>query len=224
MKKKILLSIITFFVGVFLTIFGFKRLLSDLDFIKNAEKKEAIVSNVIEHQNSDRTSYTTYIKYEVNGKNYEKVLLEESIIYKEKDSKITIYYNLDNPEEFIITNIYIIGAITIIGIIIIANFITNFIKWRKKTKSKKYLKENGQLLEADIIRISKKSGGYIIDCSIVINGLIKGFQSEKVWFNALGIYNALGIRKINVYVNPKNIQNYYVDVESYKKYLDKNIK
>ena len=83
----------------------------------------------------------------------------------------------------------------------------------------KELKQTGTLVDAEIIGVTKVKRRYIIECKATIAGMIKGFKSEPVRFNAQKIYRNIGINRINVYINPNNLFEYYVDVEAYKENL-----
>jgi len=131
-------------LGLMLTIFGV------VIFTINSKNQnyigvEAIVSKVElaeeEHLDANddivHATYKIYVKYNVDGKDYEEELGELSGDYKEGD-KMTIYYNPNNPSEITQTTSLVLPIVIIIGgIAVLAGGIisgVNAIKRQKKMK------------------------------------------------------------------------------------------
>ena len=87
--------------------------------------------------NSVEATYKVFVKYTVDGKEYDEELGELSGTYK-KDEKMTIYYNPDNPKEITQTKSLIIPIIMVVGGIsaLVGGIISgvNAIKRQKKMK------------------------------------------------------------------------------------------
>lgn len=107
-------------LGIILIVFGIVVFIINSN-NKNYIQVDAIVSktelveeeHIDEDGNSVDATYNVYVKYTVNGTEYEEELGELSG-YKENE-KITIYYNPDNPKQITQTKSMILPIIFIIG-------------------------------------------------------------------------------------------------------------
>ena len=90
--------------------------------------------NRVRHKISDKV----YVKYSVDGKNYEEELGELSGSYKEGE-KMTIYYNPENPSEITQTTSLVLPIVMIVGGI--AAFIGGIVSGANAIKRHKKMKE-----------------------------------------------------------------------------------
>ena len=216
MKKIIALIFIA--IGAITTYLGAKVFIDDMSFYQNAKKETVNVVKVVVTTKDDKLGYQLYIEYpNEKGKEY---LFNKTLTEKEQvPNELTILYDPKNPEKFVevdfMTNYIMIGA----GVVIL--LIAGQAMFRKTEKIivHKELKGTGTLIDAEIIGITKVKRRYIIECKATIAGMIKGFKSEPVKFDAQKIYRNIGINRIDVYINPANLFEYYVDVEAYKENL-----
>ena len=148
-------SVGRFFIpfGIILVVFSIFMFVS-MDNTKKYKKTEAIVSRTElyeeeyydEDGNRIDATYTVYVKYSVDGKDYEE---EYGIFsgYKENE-KVTISYNPENPKE-IAQPLSLIWPVSflILGVISIFGGVFSLIKAYKKNKALKLQEkewENGR--------------------------------------------------------------------------------
>lgn len=103
-----LTDIIMLLVGTIIIVAAISMMFSESAFGRKAIETTALVSkvDVQKKHNDDNVMYTevqTYLQYEVQGQQYEKVLTSETQDY-EKGENIKIYYDPDNPKDISTTN------------------------------------------------------------------------------------------------------------------------
>lgn len=134
-------------LGIILIAFGICMFIINTN-NKNYIKIEAVVSKIelIEESHYDandtyvEATYNVYVKYNVDGKEYNEELGEFST-YKEND-RITIYYNPDDPSQITQTKSLILpiafiigGCVSLVGgIISAANAIKRYNKMKEQEK------------------------------------------------------------------------------------------
>lgn len=140
------------FFGLILIAFGIVVFMINKE-NQNYIKTEAVVSNIElveeEHQNENgdtvEATYKVYVKYTVDGKEYDEELGELSG-YK-KNQKITIYYNPNDPSKITQTKSLILPIVFIIGgIVSLVGGVTsglNAIKRHKKMNEQERNWNNG---------------------------------------------------------------------------------
>lgn len=132
-------------LGLILTIFGivvFSINMKNQNYIKT----ESTISKVelVEEEHIDangdtvQATYKVYVKYSVDGKNYEEELGELAGEYKEGE-KMTIYYNPKNPSEITQTTSLVLPIVMIVGGI--AAFIGGIVSGANAIKRHKKMKE-----------------------------------------------------------------------------------
>ena len=181
-----------------------------IDKVANRVKTEAIVEKV--------TKDGIDIVYTVEGKEYHIRLNEDTDDYHE-GMKVKVYYDKNNHKDaFTISFLDDISALVDSVIFIVIGLIL-LIKYHKNNKIYKRLKENGTLVSARIVNISKSGySSYIINCEFDgFDGKIYQYKSEPLNFNPADILNYKGMNKIPVYVDMSDLKYYYVDVSSLRK-------
>lgn len=230
MKKHInwIFGIIFLIVGIGVMV-AFVFIKKDTDeFMKDAKETIAeIIEIKMEYDSlNEEYDYTVYVEFKVDGKIYSGMLNEYNSSMREGD-EVTIYYDPYDPQTFKSSGtgifIYIfllVGAIfAIIGAVLIISEI-------KKSKKTKELKTNGKIITAEIkelvINRNTTVNGrhpYQIICSANIDGIVYSFKSDNIWFDISTIVTGLGIKQVQVYINPMKPDEYHVDVDSLKQYL-----
>lgn len=138
-------SVGRFFIplGIVLVVFSIFMFVS-MDNTKNYKKTEAVVSRTELYEdsyyddegNKVEATYTVYVKYSVDGKDYEE---EYGVLsgYNEND-KVTISYNPENPKEIAqpITLIWPV-AFLVLGLISVVGGVFSLVKAYKKNKALK---------------------------------------------------------------------------------------
>ena len=140
-------------LGIILIVFSVFLFISD-DHNKNYIETEATISKaelvreatIDSEGNREEASYMIFVKYTVNGKEYETELGE--MLEQKVGEKITIVYNPDNPNEIStpsspILNIVLLfgGMASLVGGIISA---INAVKRHKKMKAQEESWKNGK--------------------------------------------------------------------------------
>ena len=132
-------------LGLILTIFGIVVFSINMK-NQNYVKTESTISKVelVEEEHIDANgdsvpaTYKVYVKYSVDGKDYEEELGELSGNYKEGE-KMTIYYDPKNPSEITQTTSLVLPIIMIVGGI--AAFASGIVSGANAIKRHKKMKE-----------------------------------------------------------------------------------
>ena len=229
MKKiPILLGIIFISIGLF-TIFVLNNT-SIFNFrmgIKNPRETYATITRI---DNED-----VYIKYDVNGEEYER----KANFYSsdmEEGEEIKIIYEKDNPKKFNIKiqdyfdshgNFFNMKYIFYIvpGIFILIGTILLLLAIFSGNRNKKLL-NTGLMLMAKIqsveynpfVNINGRHP-YVIRASFTYNNLIYETKSENLWFDAKYIIDTFGITEVSVYIDPDNPKKNIIDTREIKSKL-----
>jgi len=163
-----------------------------------------------------------YVEYVVDGEIREARLNYYSSTMHEGDS-IVIYYEKGDPykissreSDMIFT--YIFGGMGILYVILGGSFLIVVLV---KTRKQKKLKETGEFVQADFVRVELNTtltvngkNPYRIVCEWFdpYNNIKKELKSENIFTDPQPIITSLGITKFNVYIDPKNTKNYYMDI------------
>jgi len=227
--KDLLLGIIFSTVGIAIISMGlFFRSLTN-EFEENSEATTATIIRIDEDYRNGKEDYEVYVEFEVDGIRYSgKLDLYHSGM--SVGEEVTVYYNKSDPNDFrsnFSTNLITIGLIAFGGVFAIIG-ITSIVIEIKKNKEANSIKNNGLLINAEVIGVSKNrrikvnnKHPYIIKCRCEINGELYLFDSNNVWYDAPTIFENLQIKEIPVYISRENSKKYYVDIEAYEKYLPK---
>lgn len=234
--KKSKISVAGIFGGVFLLIgivFILICLISTIAYNKfkeSAEKCNAVITNIESYydSNSETTEYDVYVRYEVDDVVYDKELNYYESGMVEGDI-ITIYYNVDDPNDimadgdatlFLIFGI--IGAIfAIIGVVCLIVVI-------RGKKIKKRIIAMNCIIQAQIggiepnysVSVNGKHP-FLLTASAIspYDGKIYTFRSESFWSDLTLVLQHYNITQVPVYVNPNNYNEYYVDIDIFKQYV-----
>ena len=147
----ILILILTF---LFISIFA---LIDKTSIKSNSIKTEATIYKIDKEvtykteYDEDGNSYeveekkcTKHITYIVDNKEYKGVMSEVTCRKHEKNDKVTIYYDKDNPENFIeLGDIFFTWLGIVISVVALIAFIASTINSCKKTKKSKPKKKKG---------------------------------------------------------------------------------
>ena len=130
--EKIVLNvkrIIGIIIGIIIIVFGLFNVIMDNSFSKNSKETKAYVSRIeqVEKRDSNNKRYIdteVYVRYNIDEKVYEKKL-NISPSNLTQGSTVTIFYNVDNPNEIKTTNkMQFTGFIIIaVGVFILIAFL-----------------------------------------------------------------------------------------------------
>ncbi len=215
------IAIVFSIVGVGLIVVGIYFAISIAKFKDNAIETTARVMSVSRHTDSDGdTSYTVYVTYNVSGKTYNNSYSTSSYI-NEGDS-VKVYYDKNDPRNMRTTTSSIASIImTVCGIIFgIIGLSMLFYKINKE-KRKATLLENGERVLAELEEVTvnysysvNNRHPYVIICQGKdMNGEIRTFKSENIWYNPEQIIQERNITTFPVYIDINNPKKYYVSLE-----------
>jgi len=235
-----------FFIGLIFVLFGlgfpiigYNLMVSASRFGSEAVSVEGVIANIeVERYRSGsetRTRHVVSVDYVINGTKYENTVNEYRSSMRIGD-EITLYYHPDTPwtvktglKADTFAGAFFIG---IGGIFFIAGiaFLNNV---RKKTALKKYLKQNGKMIYAQVIAVETDTTVFVsagvsnrggprhhpysfIKCAVMEPGtdIIKAaYKSWSVKNDNLGLYMG---KQVKVYLHPHDNSKYYVDLEGLK--------
>ena len=224
--------------GIFFSVMGGFLYKSTLEFKENGKKIEATIDDIDYYHyrnsttNKTNREYDVFISYIVNGKKYNGLLRNYSPSMQ-VGGKVAIYYNIDNPADYISDSddetaiiFMLIGGGAILVAIITA--IINAIISSKKKYKKQYLMQNGTRVSANIDSVdynySYSVNGkhpYKIKCSYKdpYTNKLYIFESKNIWFDVQSVINSGSISEVDVYMDKNDPTKYYMDIESLKKYI-----
>lgn len=214
-------------VGIVFVVFGIFSQISTSKFLKTAVKTNATITNIIVSRDSDGDLYhNVSVSFVADGKVYEGTLNEyNSNMYV--GGSTTIYYNPDNPDNFIgnggksFNYIFIVLGFAFISVAILVMY-----RFAKKKQEKFRLQKEGICLTAKISNIHKDFNcSYngrnpdVIECSCEYNGKIYTFISEHILADVKSICESKNITELEVLVDPNNFDKYYVNIEPLTRYI-----
>lgn len=218
-----LMGIIYAIVGIIFLIVGIIISVHNNNFLKNAQQTNAVISRIEKeyYYDSDgerKAKHSAWVKYEINGKQYEELLDYYSSDMREGYT-IIINYSPDDPSK-IITNIgskilgFVIiplgGIFAMLGLF----FILKKILYDQKIKR---LIRSGECLTGVITNVEKNKyvtinnqHPYKAECEVIDH-----YSGKKYLYNSdniMGNISDLIGREATVYVDSNNKKNYYVDI------------
>ena len=237
-------NLIILLVGSVFVILGLHVTVLGINMIKNAAsfKTETIsvtgtITNIESERyntgNETRLRYNVSVDYIIDGIKYESIINEYKRSMRIGD-EITLYYPPDNPLAVNAeSNVNpFLGGIIISsgGLIFIIAGIVFLNKVRKNIMLRKYLKQNGKIIYAEVIAAetdytlwvsfgsSRMSGNRtypysFIKCAVMepgTNEIMTTYKSGSVKNSDLSFYVG---KQVKVYLHPQDKSKYYVDLE-----------
>ena len=210
-RNLILMGIFFLVFGLIFIVFSSIEGIKDYPIYENRVRVEGIVTDV---NYKTRTTLITY-NTETSAIQQELKMIDTSM---KKDDKVIVFYNKDNPNEFLLKNhlIYVI-AFFIIGSILMLLFIGVFIfVLYSVSKDIKLIKTGTKInckIESITINRTITRCPYKIVLSYTKGKKVYKFQYNTVWFNIKDIVDAYKIKTIPVYVS-KDYKKYYIDLST----------
>ena len=212
-----------FCIGLFIVILGLIIFFVVFNIPNKVETKGTITKIYSSINHEGKNKQEVYISYTVDGKEYEsKFNGYSSTFYEGKE--INIYYDQKNPSRIGIPSLNLLFLIfPCVGLIfLIIGGVGLFINIRRNIIIKK-LKENGKLVYANYVES-------VLNTFLDINGRHPYnvicewnnpednkkyiFKSPNLWLNPEILITDKKITSTPVYINLKNIKQYYVDITS----------
>ena len=133
---------------------------------------------------------------------------------------VDVYYNENYPSSCFVKSqiMYVIVSTCISGALIVLSFIF-FIILIVLSRRDKYLKLNGEKIDAKIVSVKENRSvhliarcPYTVICSYKVGKKTYKFKNSSVWFNIGEIIKEYDLKTIPVYVDGKNYHKYYMDL------------
>lgn len=233
MKKaanvSLILGIVFFIVGFVFLGAGTLMLVHENEFKKTAVETSATITDIQSYSDTNGDiQYDVYIAFDVDGKRYSGRLNAYSSSMDVGEA-VSIYYDPDNPNEFMygsatvgfIIFIALGGLFSLVGLGIVISSIM-------KKKKKKRLLSSNVIIQANIvsfdydrsISVNHRHPFMLIASAISpYDGMTYNFKSEPIWNDLGPILEQYNIKTVPVYVNPQNYKEYHVDIDYFKNYL-----
>ena len=243
-KTKVIFIIV--FIVMLLFVFG-TMIFSFLSLGKDSNNKEkeydsstnAIITDIVEYKGSNfdyekqNYSHRVEIEYEVNGQKYTGTLSYYSSKMTIGD-KVSVLYDSSNPKNYysnpfknlpsnniiISTIISLFSFVFVIGVIIFS-----LRKEKNRLRGKDYLVNRGikvQGIVQDVCVVESSDPNLNKERIIICNytapdGRNVVATSESTYESIEAFYRKGENKAVDVYIDPKNNSNYYVDINSIKR-------
>lgn len=214
---------------IFLLLFGAIFIGVSLLFIKDDFRSrgwpatDGVISSVRQSRDSDgNTMYTPTVSYTVNGENYTTTPSYSSSTNYTVGNKQTVHYNPATPSEGVLRTSgagLLVYMFPIIGLAVIIVGIVSFVRDRRRSRQINALRTNGIKIQGVVTDVT--SGGTNSRASVITvsattpDGQVRHFQSDSVsGLSIVGLaeYQTKPVA-IDVYIDPVNPGNYYVDLD-----------
>lgn len=190
------------------------------------EQKAVEVSAKIVEVEAATIGYKAHVTYKVEDRTFDQYHVDLGIRNKLTVGDYTkIKYNINDPSKLINNDHSIILAITgSLSLILMAAFLPGRIKIIKKNSNTKRLKKEGLVIDTDIQDIIinnrgrryKKAYPYHLRSKYLNPNDNKEyiFESDDTFVNPNDAITKYKAKKVKVYLDKTNTQNYFVDLES----------
>lgn len=181
------------------------------------------VVDLSSHTSDGSTTYSPIVKYEVNGRSYRVASSISTSSYPSIGEKREIAYNPSRPDQSKVVEgagstwwLYLFPAVGIACLVIAP---VSFIRSVKRSGNINRLMQSGQKLQGILVDVqsegSNNNSGYKIVVSATdTSGTVQNYVSDSL--AGIGGVAMADFRNnpipIDVYVDPANPQNYYIDV------------
>ena len=214
----LIMGIIFFLVGLIIGIITITN-------YQNAEVVNATIIDILYSRSaSDDTTRTFLVKFIYNNQEYTKETSFYSSFYHIGDT-IKLYINNCNVNKIwsLKMNAIMSAIFGTIGLIMLVICIALLIKQINNKKLKDYLRNNGSLIQAKIVKIEMNTH-YSINDMHPFNIILEyedRFSNEKYTFKSVNIWDdpsfiikENNIEYLNVYIDNKNNKKYYIDLDN----------
>ena len=175
------------------------------------------------HISDGSTTYSPVIKYEVGGQSYKVAGSLSSSSYPNIGEKREVAYNPVRPDQSKVVETassqWFLYLFPFIGIVCLALTPYLFIRSVKRSSHIKRLMQSGQKLQGVLVDVQSAGNNKSISYKIVVsasdlNGTVQNYVSDTL--KGIGGLAMADFRNtpipIDVYIDPTNPQNYYVDI------------
>ncbi len=220
-------SFILFIVGGIFLLLSLFMIAFDMQFKSQAIEHTATITHIERSRDSDGdTRHTVYVRYSVNGQEYNRPLGYYSYNMSVGDP-VQIYYHSENPNRITSKGAVILPLIFLaVGLIVLSIGIILSVSKLKKKKLRRLLLEDGRKIYAEITEITRNTfyrvngrSPFMITCKWTDpqTGLFYFYRSENIWFNPEPIIHEKALTSLPVYINRENPKKYVVVLDEIEK-------
>ena len=223
----LIMGIIFFLVGLIIGIITITN-------YQNAEVVNATIIDILySRSGADDTTRTFLVKFIYNNQEYTKETSFYSSFYHIGDT-IKLYINNGDVNKIwsLKMNAIMSAIFGLIGLMMLIICITLLLKQVNNNKLKDYLKSNGSLVEAKIIKV-EMNNLYSINGIHPFNIICEYedrfsnekhlFKSVNIWDDPSFIIKNNNIEYLNVYIDNRNKKKYYVELDNLIDLMKKGI-
>jgi hypothetical protein len=198
-------------------------IMADLNISPDWKRATGTIVEVVRKSSSTRhgPSYAPIVEYKVEGQSYRVASSISSTSYPTIGKTKQVAYNPQNPEEAkVIDKIGMIFLLfPVIGILVIVMAVYAFIKSILREKEIKQLLAKGRKIEGVLVEV-ESSGSKNMSYRLVVSAVDHQGKVQNYKSDSLGGIGALAMLDyqinpiaVDVYLDPKNPQSYYVDID-----------
>ena len=218
-----LMGIIYAVIGIIFLAVGIIVSVHNKEFFKNSKQTDAVISKIDKdyYRASDgerRTQHNVWVKYEVNGIQYEQLLDYYDSDMSEGDI-VTVNYSPDDPSEIktdaaskVLDHVIIPlgGAFVLLGLILMLKKLLSDQKRKRLIRLGECI--NGIITNVEINKFVTVNNRhpYRAECEV-----IDPYSGERLICRSDNITNDISFligREVTVYIDRKNKKNYFVDI------------
>ena len=209
--------------GAILLCFGIWTVIDSMNFRKGSEQVTGVISHIEtyrEHHldNSHTEMHDVYVKYTVNGQEYEQLLgYYEASMYAGKE--IEIFYNPENPAEIKGDDGAVSIVLPLLGLVFLGIGLAFVISDKKKKKQMEMLMSKGNTAEGLITAVTVDYNTTInnrhpLKAEVTVTDPVTGEQFIYSSESVMDDIRHLEGRRVTVYYDPDDRSNYYIDLDT----------
>lgn len=189
-----------------------------------AEKNSLKVTAIIKEIDYSNSNNIFIVEYKVNDEYYKNKIKLNSSTDLTVNDEVDIKVNQKNPKIVISSYLFISAIVFTVSLIILAICGPESFKYYKDMKNIKYLKTSGLSLNVPITEIitnnnACKRQGLLpsyLRCTYLNpeDNITYTFESKESYQNLQDIINRNSVKTVTIYLDRKNLKNYYIDLGS----------
>ncbi len=203
-----------------LTVFA---VIYSFNFVSRAEEVTATITEIETRYKRNHTYHDAYVSYTYRAVDYQDVRINFYNSSMREGDNVRLLVDPEDPTHTNSRYIVFYSFIPLVGVLIFGGIgFTLLYSMYSKKKKKKYLLENGRLLHGIVDNIDYNyvysvngRHPYLVYCRYedAGTGTVYKFKSDNLFFDPNHFYKQGD--SVNIYVNPANYREYYVDVKEY---------
>lgn len=210
----IIACILCFIGGIYVTI-------NQKNFMENAETTMATITNIEKYKtrkgNETKTHYKVEVEYEVDGQRY-NTNLNYYIATMREGGQVEIAYDVNNPSNVQDKNNIVGIILCIIGLCMAAIGVPLYIKYFNVAKYRRLKKsgvcKQGYITDVKYVKDFGVNGKYPYQAECGLLG--EETESKEIYKSESVMTDITALRgeNVNIYIDKKDANKYYVDLDS----------